>query len=178
MLKKGKKAQFFLVFAVIIGILMLSIISLTNKVDVTNKNAKQIFDVKCENYRREVFRISEQAVATGNKAEEYTRIYDFTTNFFKEMNKTLDFEMIFLYGDAINVAVVNYFNETLEASDGEGTSVQINNDPDNNFNYISGQRVTVSSMSTGFSKTYTFNKDTSFYFYMKAHKGEEIYTCE
>jgi len=165
MLKKGKKAQFFLVFAIIIGVLMLSIISLTNRADVTNKNAKEFFDVKCENYRNEIFKISEYAIATGNKSGEYGLIYDFTTNFFKEMNKTYNFEMIFLYGNETNVTVANYFNEGITIGEntilpGTATSGFLN-------------QVTINTL-----KTYSFNKDTDFYFYMKASKGKEVYVCE
>jgi hypothetical protein len=161
----NKKAQFFLVFAVIIGILMLSIISLTNKADATNKNAKEFFDVKCENYRNEIFKISEYAIATGNKSGEYGLIYDFTSKFVKEMNKTYNFEMIFLYGNQTNVTVVNYFNENIEVN---GRYIQTGESKSGFLN----------SVEINALKTYSFNKDTGFYFYMKAHKSEEVYTCE
>ncbi|MCX6741936.1 MAG: hypothetical protein NTX24_02040 [Candidatus Pacearchaeota archaeon] len=160
----NKRAQFFLVFAVIIGVLMLSIISLTNRADVTNKNAKEFFDIKCENYRNEIFKISEYTIATGNKSGEYGLIYDFTTNFFKEMNKTYNFEMIFLYGDKANVTVANYFNEGIDVNEG----------------YIqSGESKSgfLNSVTIDVLKTYVFG-DTGFYFYMKASKGKEVYTCE
>ena len=171
----NKKAQFFLVFAVIIGVLMISIVTLTNNAEVNNKNAEELFNAKCENYRDEVFRTSEYAIANENKSEEYGLIYNFTSVFVKEMNQTFNFEMIFLYGDETNVTVVNYFDNVLNAANEFGPTVNVQSSP-NNVNYTSGQNITVSG--TDFTETYNFNKDTSFYFYMRAHKDKDVYACE
>lgn len=172
---KEKRAQFFLIFAVIIGILMLSIISLTNNAEMKNQNVKDLFDLKCENYRQEVFKISENAIASNNKSGEYGYVYDFTKKFVSEMNKTFDFQMIYLYGDESSGQLGNYLDYRVNAT---GAAPEgINPGFDGGF---FGSEVTVVSQDLNheFTRTYKFSKDTSFYFYMKVQKEKEVYVCE
>ena len=66
--KRGKKAQFFIIGAVILGIIILSITTTWNIIiKGTEETAKKQFDLWCENYEYETFKISEHAIKTNNK---------------------------------------------------------------------------------------------------------------
>jgi hypothetical protein len=149
---KSKKAQFFVIFAVILGILILAAASVLNFA----KSEKNIdnFQVKCENYKNEVFEISKYA-ANGSKDKEFSLIKDFSTDFIDYMNNRYNISMYFLYGNSIKSIQVIIPGDEIPKS---GQSVDINYDK--------------------FKRNYLLNTDNSFHFLMIAKKNNEVYVCE
>jgi hypothetical protein len=169
---KNKRAQFFIIFAVVIGVLMLVAASQLNQAN--EKQGIEVFKIKCQNYKNEIFKISEYALANNQKDNEFSFLRDFSNSFFSYMNQSHDFEMFYLYGNASNVIVANYMNQDINANNEDGRYISINS---GDTSSISGSNVEIND-SNGLIKSYAFSKDTSFYFYMQASKDKEVYVCE
>jgi len=153
----NQKGQFFLIFAVIIGIAILvaaTQFNLTSK-DDTNKG---LFDLRCQNYKNEIFKISQYAIENIKKEQEFNLMTQFSQSFYEYMNRSYDsFDMVFLYGNSSEAKIIKDIGgiEGNQELYDEGI-IDIN----------------------GVQKTYSFNSDYSFYVYMKAKKGGEVYVCE
>ena len=151
MVKRGKKAQFFVIFAVILGILILAAASVLNF--AKSEKSVDSFNAKCENYKNEIFEISKYA-ANGHKDQEFSLIRDFSRDFIGYMNKSYNISMFFLYGNNTNSTQVN-IPENL-----------ITNNPVMPIPYDK------------FIRTYSLKEDDSFHFLMTARKNSETYICE
>jgi len=99
-----KRGQFFIIFAVLLGILILATASVVNLVK-SSDNIKS-FQAKCDNYKNEVFEISKYAV-NNDKNKEFDLINDFSTGFIDYMNDTYNISMCFLYGKITDSHIVN-----------------------------------------------------------------------
>ena len=159
---KNRRGQFFLIFAVIIGIAILVAATQFNKTSKDDTN-KKIFDIRCQNYKNEVFKISEHVLENGaDKTNEFTFIKQFSDAFYDYMNKSYDsFDMFIAYGNETKPGIVKY----LDGIKGEFEEIFLS---ENSYTFTGADM----------TKTYNFNKDDSFYIYMKAKKGGEVYICE
>jgi hypothetical protein len=170
----NKRAQFFVIFAVIIGVLMLAAVSRVNRVN-KNEDSAMFFYLACENYKNEIFKISEYAINTSNKSGEFELIFNFTETFIYNLNKSYALEMFYLYGNLSNVTIVNRMNNLItirkiggntEIPSGTGTTGLTPDQGIININYGT------------FLKSYNFDDYDKFYFYMKAKKEKDVYVCE
>ncbi len=157
---KNRRGQFFLIFAVIIGIALLVAATQFNKTSKDN-SGKEMFELRCQNYRNEIFKISEYALSH-DKTQESGLIKDFSDGFYDYMNRSYDhFDLYFLYSNETKAGVVKY----LDGIKGEFEEIYLF---ENSYTFT-GADIT---------KTYNFYTDDSFYFYMRAKKGGEVYVCE
>ena len=152
MMKRGKKAQFFVIFAVILGILILAAASVLNFAK-SNKNINS-FNSKCENYKNEIFEISKYA-ANGHEDQELSLIGNFSKDFIGYMDKSYNISMYFLYGNATKNTLVKIPG--------------IESNPN-----ISPVTITYDK----FTRTYYLTGDNSFHFLMIARKNSETYVCD
>jgi len=152
---KNKRAQFFVIFAVIIGVLLIGAASLVNQ--ARSNDGIDSFNSKCENYKNEIYRIS-QAASNGKQDQEFEFIKDFSVGFIDYLNDSYDASMYFLYGNSTAVLkVVIPGEETL-----------ISPFPPENFEVGYDK----------FIRTYNLKEDNSFHFLMVASKDKEVYVCE
>jgi hypothetical protein len=97
---KNKRGQFFIVMAVIVGIILLGATSLFN-LSETRDTAVEMFDLKCENYYYETQELNKQCILQGNDFNQ--EIKSFTQHFLKET----EIELIYVYGNQVE-------NETMK----------------------------------------------------------------
>lgn len=151
----SKRGQFFLIFAVIIGVLLLFAATQINR--ATGKNNLDTFQISCDNYKTEIFKISQYAIANDKKSEEFSLLSDFSKAFFSHMNDSYDSQMFILYGNSNKFTFSNFSSGSVQ-------------------DYLSKENIDITL--NGITKTYNFNKDDVFYFYLKSEKGGEVYVCE
>lgn len=169
---KDKKAQFFIIGAVILGIIILSMAGVWNvvfkgKEDVSQKK----FQALCENYKHEVFEISKYVVTSGNKSHEGNAIFEFTNEFLEyTKNSEPNFSLIYVYGNNSNVTVYSY--EPLTTSPGI-TWQSVNGYL---IGYASGDWMNISNEKI--NKSYKLYEDERFYFIGLEEKEGEFYICE
>ncbi len=151
---KNKRGQFFVIFAVLLGVIILVGATQINK--ISSKSDFNGFRLRCENYKNEIFEISKYAVIH-DKSQEFTLLDQFSKNFFSYTNQSYKTEMFYLYGNSTSFIFTN-------ASDG------------NQESYLDTTDITIPYGKI--SRTYNFNKDNRFYFLIKIEKGGDIYVCE
>ncbi len=150
--RRNKKAQFFVIFAVILGILILAASSIINFA----KSAKNIdsFNAKCENYKNEIFEISKYAA--NNQEEEFSLIRDFSVSFIDYMNDSYNISMYFLHGNNLTSTQVNIPLGTIDTYHKPSVTINYNK----------------------FTREYILSRGNSFHFLMIARKNNEVYVCE
>jgi hypothetical protein len=155
---KNRRGQFFLIFAVIIGIAILVAATQFNKTSKDN-SGKEMFEIRCQNYQNEIFKISQYVIENQpDKENEFTLIKQFSDGFYDYMNRSYDhFDLYFLYGN-------NTYSQVFD-EDTKGAATH-------------KEEAEYSIILAGITRTYNFYTEDSFYFYMKAKKGGEIYICE
>lgn len=165
----NKRGQFFIIFAVVIGLLLLGAASQINLAN-SNSQSRNFFYSNCENYKSEIFKISQYAINTANKSGEFGLILDFTKQFISYMNQTYGFELFFLYGNSSNINIANFLNNNLGANGHLINPKEVYSS--------SGNPMTITMDTGSFIKEYDFTKDQNFYVYIRAKKDKEVYVCE
>lgn len=158
--KRGKKGQFFIIFAVIIGLLILGLATIFNVTIKTGKeNTGKKFEILCENYKEEIYRISQYAINNSNKNQEKDLILDFTKNFTSYAEKSdPNFQLIYVYG---NIDKIIKFNSTT-------------NQDEEILNPSNPYTVQIKNII----KEYELLNDNKFWFIMLTKKDGEEYVCE
>ena len=163
-----KKAQFFIIGAVIIGLVILSIASTWNFAKSKPSVSQEKFQATCDSYRHEVFEVSKYATQ-GNKSGEPDLIQDFTLKFMEYTEKSEPgFKLVYVYGNKEKVFVGNYLGETIKA---------------NNITVPDHQAISLENMGTivitdKINKEYDLDSYDRFYFIAIEDKGGERYVCE
>jgi len=178
---KNKKGQFLIIGAVILGIIILGLGSVWNKAAKTRSMQKKA-DILCENYKLEVFKISEYAIRTQNKNQEPDLIFNFTNNFLNNTKKSgYNLGFIYVYGNSTKVDILNETNSSIIVSVSannlnrkwikrEGLSIE----------NVTGKNITwINITSDKIDKHYRINDNnlTNFWFLILLRNGEE-YVCE
>lgn len=168
----NKKAQFFIIGSVILGIIILNIATVWNyslKKDLTEKK----FRTLCQNYKNEIFEISKQVVESGNKNEEQDAILEFTMQFLQYIKTNEpNFKLIYVYGNSSNIVVFNY------------TQMQLTTIPEVNWQTVNGYYIGYGAgdwmniSNTKINKSYRIYQDERFYFIAFEEKEGEFYICE
>ncbi|UZE94260.1 MAG: hypothetical protein IB618_01675 [Candidatus Pacearchaeota archaeon] len=175
--KMNKKAQFFIIFAVILGIIILSLATIFNTIIKTGREetAPKKFALMCKNYKEEVFRVSEHAINTSNKSGEAGLILDFTKEFMSYAEKTdPNFGLVYVYGNN------NYVN-ILDATDYEIVVEDYDNWQSLNgyrFIEIIGPVDKIILSSEKVNKQYEIDNNEKFWFIALTEKDGEEYVCE
>jgi len=168
---KNKRGQFFIIFAVILGIIILSTANVFNIIIRTGKeNTQKNFDLLCENYKYEIFKISEYSITNTDKEKsEYTLIKEFTEQFVQNSDY---FKLIYVYGNQTNISVYNLLGEDIIITF-TATSITIPKGEFQNFGGVFSE-VTIEK----FNKHYDISKDKRFWFVALIEKDGEEYICE
>jgi hypothetical protein len=172
MMKKemNKRGQFFVIFAVLLGVIILIGATQINKIN--SKNSFDSFNLKCENYKNEIFEISKYA-AINNKDQEFSFLDQFSKNFFNYANQSYKTEMFYLYGNESSFIISNLFEEDLNAKNEDQVISVITSGSSGIF---SGSAINITLNKI--NKEYSFNKDNNFYFLIKVEKDGDVYVCE
>lgn len=173
----GKKAQFFIIGAVILGIIILSIAVVWNATIKDKENvARKRFRALCDNYKHEVFEISKYAVASNNKSNEEEYLKDFTLKFLQDTQVSEpNFSLLYIYGNADRVV---FFNATNMAWAVHGASFSWNHFPNYSYGTETGTTTWVNISSTKINKSYLIVNDDRFYFLALEEKDGEQFVCE
>lgn len=177
--KRSKKAQFFIIGAVILGIIILSIAAVWN-VSLKGKDiAQKKFQTLCQNYKNEVFEISKHAVISGNKSGEGDAIFNFTMEFMKYINITEpNFNLIYVYGDKNNITVYSYNNQLITDPPVSLEPIIVNNYIIGYMGYNDTVADEMNISNEKINKSYKFYEDERFYFIAFEEKEGEFYVCE
>lgn len=175
--KMNKKAQFFIIGAVILGIIILSLATTWNVIiNSREETAQKQFDLWCQNYEYEIFKISEHAIKTNNKNNEADLILDFTTNFIDYVkNSDPNFGIVYIYGDNSNIIIFNSTNHEINSPGVTWT-------PENGYclGEITGTitNIEIEIGDTNINKEYKISEDKGFWFVALTEKDGEQYVCE
>jgi len=156
-----KRGQVFIIFAVILGILILSIVTVFNTAVRTGREGitEKKFNTICQNYKEETYRISQYAVNISNKNEEANLIFDFTKKFVIYAKKTdPNFQLIYVYGNDAKVFIYN--------STGENKIIESPTNP---------LKIRISK---NIIKEYTLTNNEKFWFVCLTEKEGEAYVYE
>ncbi|MEM2954731.1 MAG: hypothetical protein QW625_02170 [Candidatus Nanoarchaeia archaeon] len=180
--RKKKRGQFFIIGAVILGIIILSMtgiwnLALKGKGDVSQKK----FQALCENYKREIFEISKYAVASGNKSNESDFNLDFTIKFLEyAKGSEPNFKLLYVYGNNGSATIFNATNYTLTVSiSAASSSISWTSENDYSYATITGTGIQWINVSdTNINKQYAISENERFYFMALEEKNGEKYICE
>ncbi len=173
---KNKKAQFFIVGAAILGIIILSTAVIWNATYEDKENvARKKFQTICQNYKEEISEVSKYAIES--QGDEKEAIKEFTIQFLNYTNVSApEFKLLYVYGKDGEAELFNYL----------GFSVDVNNQQlDGNcpFNQMTGciktftdNQITISSEKI--NKQYELAEDNRFYFVALEEKDGEKYVCD
>lgn len=173
-----KRGQFFIIGAVILGIIILSITTTWNVIiKGTEETAQKQFDLWCQNYEYEIFKISEHAIETNTKDNEANLILDFTNNFIDYVkNSDPNFGIIYIYGDNNNIIIFNSTNHEISSNPGVTWT------PENGYclGEITGAiiNIEIGIGDTNINKEYEITEDKGFWFVALTEKDGEQYVCE
>lgn len=166
-----KRGQFFIIGAVILGLIILGTASSWNfmfKKDISQEK----FNAVCDNYKHEIAEISKNTVQAEEKAEENQRIQDFTSQFLAYTDQVEpNFRLIYVYGNDNEAIVGNYL----------GYRVNVNNIPfeDKEIKDVNNaETIEIINETRKIDKEYNLNEDDEFYFIAMEEKGGERYVCE
>ncbi|UCD20572.1 MAG: hypothetical protein JSW08_02215 [archaeon] len=151
----NKKAQFFIIFAVIFGILILGVSTQFNF--AKSQDFSEDFFRTCDNYKHEAFMISQEAT---NELEEIRQL---TTEF---MNHK-DIEILFIYGKSSSVRLINNFEEEITTNFGKVSS----------GGEILLEDVIEITISKPIKKTFTITEHRNFYPILRTKRENEVYYC-
>ena len=176
-MKQQKRGQFFIIGAVILGIIILSTTTTWNVIiKGTEETAQKQFDLWCQNYEYEIFKISEHAIKTNNKDYEADLILDFTTNFIDYVkNSDPNFGIIYIYGYNSKIIIFNSTNHEINSpgviwTPRNGYCLgEITNPPTN---------IEIEIGDTNINKEYAITEDKGFWFVALTEKDGEQYVCE
>lgn len=179
-MKGNRKAQFFIIGAVILGIIILSIAVVWNATLKDKSSvARKKFQALCDNYKHEVFEVSKYAVETNNKSGEEGLIKDFTINFMQDtIASEPNFLLLYVYGNSNDLAIFNATNSILVVKDHSVSWSTVNG-----FSYgeVSGSGIHILNITIDnkkINKVYDIINDESFYFIALEDKDGEQYVCE
>lgn len=168
--RMNKRGQFFIIFAVIIGLFVMGITSVYNSLSRTEFNAQTFYDM-CDNYNYEIHRISELS-SKGLISNEEESIRLFTLNFTKyHREKGNNLLLVYLYSKDNSIKVLNNFEE----------KIKINGDEFNyldNLQTINGNAPFSISVDDSQIKTDIYLNSHDFYYLIQLKKGEETFSCE
>ena len=168
--RMNKRGQFFIIFAVIIGLFVMGITTLYNSLSKTEFNAQNFYDA-CDNYNYEIHRISEEASKNPGFNEE-TAIKLFTLNFTKyHREKGNNISLIYLYSNDNSIKVLNDFEEEIKINDGYFDD----SDDLQNLNVNGPFSIFVGDSQI---KTDIYLNNHDFYYLIQLKKGDEIFSCE
>lgn len=179
-MRKEKRGQFFIVFAVILGIIILGLATVFNVVIKTGREEtmKKKFNTMCENYREEIFRVSQYVINTSNKSGEPGLIKNFTINFLKYAKKNdPDFQLIYVYGNTTYVNILNATRYEITVITVEGYSSWESIDG-YAFMEITDSIDSIEILGEKINKTYKLSEDERFWFVALTEKEGEEYVCE
>ena len=172
-----KRAQFFIIFAVIFGIIILSLATLYNTIIKTGREetAQKTFNLMCENYNYEIFKTSEYAISSDNKDNEPELIKNFTIDFLdNSKNNDPNFQLIYVYGNNNKINILHSMGDSITI-DPEPTSWESVN------GYLYGKITGVIdsiTISGKINKQYIVVSNERFWFVVLTEKENEVYICE
>jgi hypothetical protein len=170
----NNRGQFFIIFAVLIGLLVLGITTMYNSFSKIDFNPQNFYDI-CKNYEFEIHKISELN-STGDIRNEENSIKYFTLNFtkyYRDKNYNISLIYVYSYNNAVNV--LNLFDQTIKVNNEydvlggcdidniRGCYQEISYSPDLTLNISSIQK--------------SLNSH-DFYYLMQLKKGDETFNCE
>lgn len=162
-----KRGQFFIIGAVILGLIILGTASSWNfmfKKDISQEK----FNAVCDNYKHEIAEISKNTVQAGEKAKERERIEDFTLQFLAYTDQVEpNFKLIYVYGNDNNAIVGNYIGGVIKVNEKDVSNREV---AETNGN--------IDIISTKINKSYNLGVDDEFHFIAMEEKGGERYVCE
>ncbi len=161
-MKQEKRGQFFIIFAVILGIIILGLATVFNTAIRTGREGitEKKFNTMCQNYKEETYRVSQYAINTTNKSNESGLIKDFTIKYLNYAKKTDPaFGLVYIYG---NVSKVIIFNSTT-------TQAETILNPPNPYPVQISEKI---------NKEYELSNDERFWFVAITEKDGEEYVCE
>ncbi|MEM4641047.1 MAG: hypothetical protein QXW65_00800 [Candidatus Pacearchaeota archaeon] len=163
----NSRAQFFIMFAVIFGLLLLSAVGRFNFATSTSKNLVLEFQRTCKNYKHEVFVISKNYTlgAIDNELEE---IRNFTDFFIKQKGV----EIFFAYGNTTNLILQNNFTEQVNFTINDNENVIILPNKDANLQNV--HNITIVSP---INKFFNITEHKNFYSILRIERNEETYYC-
>lgn len=166
----NSRAQFFVMFAVIFGLLILSVAGRFNFASFTSKNLISEFQRTCKNYRHEIFMISQNYTLT-NHIEELQEIRNLTDFFIKHKNV----EIFFIYGNKSNLTLQNNFTEEINFT--------VNGNPPVNTIFrgksasLSNVDVSNITLISPINKFFNITENKNFYSVLRVVKENETYYC-
>ncbi|MCS7134764.1 MAG: hypothetical protein NZ889_02825 [Candidatus Pacearchaeota archaeon] len=163
------KAQFFILFGVIFGILLLSIFVKYNFAK-SSTEAIQEFHRLCYNYRHEIFTISKN-YTLGGAIDELEEIINFT-NYFLEDNEGV--EIFFVYGNTSNLRIQNNLTEKINFFINETSAREVAANRDLVF---LNEEVRNVSIQRPFKRFLKITNDKNFHSILRIQKNGEVYYC-
>ena len=172
---RSKQAQFYIIGAVILGIIILSVATLWNApLKDKSQGAKTNFQVLCQNYKNEVFEISKYALAQGGNEKEL--IKDFTIDFINYARGSApSFGLLYVYGNKGSAVIFNATNSEVTIKDG-GVSWEHGNGY--SYGTTSEDSLNITIENNKINKLYNLEEQDSFYVIAVETKEGEQYVCE
>ena len=197
---KGNRGQFFILAAVILSLVIISLASVSNYVS-TSKEPEKFYDLS-EEIKQETSKVIDYGVY--QEEDIQAKIQDFTSNvsiYMKDQDP--DTEFIFAYGNQEKMIIENYGKEEVNIAGniiepgskefkskvklvfGDATSkvsvTETGSDYNNKWRKqisTSSDKVIVQVMSENTQNNYSFNlnKDQQFLIIMQKKRGNETYT--
>ena len=166
-----KRGQFFIIGAVILGLIILGTASSWNfmfKKDISQEK----FNAVCDNYRHEINEISKNTVQAEEKTEENQRIQDFTSQFLAYTDQVEpNFRLIYVYGNNDEAIVGNYIGYQVKVND-----IPFENEEVKNVDHP--ETIRIINETRKIDKEYDLDIDDEFHFIAMEEKGGERYVCE
>ncbi len=154
----NRKGQYFIIFAVIFGILILG--TATHFNFISSKSTFNDLSRTCDNYRHEVFMITQSAT---NELSEIQKL----TNTFIENKKI---QILFIYGDSNQATIQNNFSEPISLI--IMGSVRVINKNDKLVS--AGNNINITSP---FNRIFGLTETRNFFSVIRMVKENEVYYC-
>jgi len=156
----NRKGQYFIIFAVIFGILILG--TATHFNFISSKSTFNDLSRTCDNYRHEVFVITQSGLGT----QELSEIQKLTDTFIE--NKKI--QILFIYGDSNQATIQNNFSEPISLI--RGGSVRVINKNDKLVS--AGNNINITSP---FNRIFDLTETRNFFSVIRMVKENEVYYC-
>jgi len=160
----NRKAQFFIIFAVILGLLLLGTATLFNT--IKTKDYSSEFFRTCNNYKHEVFMITQNA----NAEHELEHIKTLTNFFVNEK----DLEIFFIYGTREETIIFNKFKEKISFKR-DGITEEISPDSERTYSNLNIDLIEFLSPIT---RPFEITENRNVFMVVRRNQsGKEVYYC-
>jgi hypothetical protein len=158
----NRKGQYFIIFAVVFGILILG--TATHFNFISSKSTFNDLSRTCDNYRHEVFIITQSGLSNQDELQEIQKL----TDTFIE-NKQI--QILFIYGSSTQAIIQNNLSDYVLFTTDNNPEPTLN--PKSKF-IISGNNINITSP---FNRIFNLTETRNFFSVIRMVKENEVYYC-